>query len=325
MKIFFPGIASIKMGFSFFLLLFFGCRQGSDTNLIVEYERVFDSIPSASGIAIKDGNAFIVCDDGTGIYKIDLENFQQEKIPVAGLPFDEYREDKSVKHDFESACFAKWQDKEYLLALGSGSAEPRDSVLLLNTSDYSDQKILSLNTLYRQLQLLTGTDSTQWNIEGLTIAGDSTIILNRGNNLMITCSTNAYFSLLLNEQDTLPRISYRKIKLPFIEQHEARFSGVCTIDENHLLFCASVEDTPDWTQDGPVLGSYFGIYSLQDNKVIATYLLKDKQNKIVKEKIESVDIFQKTRDDLIFLTTADNDNGTSKLFRIKLHGMEIKF
>ena len=194
MNIFFPRIASIKISFSFFLLLFIGCRQGSDTNLIVEYEKVFDSIPSASGIAIKDGNAFIICDDGTGIYKMDLRKFHQEKIPIAGLPFNEYREDKSVKRDFESACFAKWQDKEYLLALGSGSARPRDSVLLLNTSDYSDQKILSLNTFYKQLQLLTGTDSTQWNIEGLTVAGDSIIILNRGNNLMITCSTNAFFS-----------------------------------------------------------------------------------------------------------------------------------
>lgn len=142
---------------------------------------------------------------------------------------------------------------------------------------------------------------------------------------MITCSTNAFFSLLVNQEDSLPQVNYRKIKLPFIEQHEARFSGVCTIDENHLLFCASVEDTPDWITDGPVLGSYFGIYSLQDNKLIATYLLKDKQDQIIKEKIESVDILQKTGHDLIFWATADNDNGTSKLFRIKLSGIETKF
>jgi hypothetical protein len=316
----------MKIYFSFFLLLsLIGCRQTPGNNLIIEFERTFDSIPSASGIVIKNTSAYIVCDDGTGIYHINLKDFSQNKILIAGLPFNKYREDKSVKHDFESASLIQWQDKEYLAALGSGSgSNARDSMLLISTADYADQKIYPLDKFYKQLQLVTSTGSTQWNIEGITIVNDSIVILNRGNNLLITCGLNSFFSFLMNRQDSFPQVKVHKIQLPFIEQHEARFSGICTIDKGHLLFCASVEDTPDWTKDGPVLGSYFGIYSLKENKVIATYLLRDKQNQIVREKIESVDMLQNGPDDLIFLAAGDNDNGTSKLFQMKLHKFQWK-
>ena len=301
-----------------FLFLFFGCKQDSNTSLTIQYDKLFDSIPSASGIAIQNQSAYIVCDDGTGIYKIDLKDFHHQKIPIIGLPYNQYREDKSIKHDFESACFAKWQNSEYLVAIGSGSGSARDSLLMINIGNYRDQKIFSLDKFYKQILITTSMDSTQLNIEGLTIAADSMIILNRGNNLMITCNVHDFFSFVVNGGDTFPEVKFRKVKLPSIEKHEARFSGICTIDDKHLLFCASVEDTPDWTKDGPVLGSYFGIYSLEDNRVTATYLLKDRKGKAIKEKIESVDIVQNRKQDLIFLATADNDNGSSRLFQFRL-------
>jgi len=313
----------IKSGFVLFLFLI-GCRHGPANSLIVESEKIFDSIPSASGIAVRNEIAYIVCDDGTGVYKIELKNFHQEKIAITGLPFNEYREDKSIKHDFESACFAKWQNREYLVAIGSGSGSARDSMLMVNTGNYADQKMLSLDKFYKQLLLATSTDSTQLNIEGLTIAGDSLIVLNRGNNLMLTCNVHDFFSFLVNGSNRFPEIRVRKVALPAIEKHEARFSGICTIDEKRLLFCASVENTPDWTKDGPVLGSYFGIYSLEERRVTATYLLKDREGKALKEKIESVDILHNTKDDLIFLATSDNDNGSSKLFQIRLKQPEWK-
>lgn len=305
-----------------FVLFVSGCKQNSNPGLTIEHKQLFDSIPSASGIAIKGTTAFIISDDGTGIYTIDLTNYRQTKIQLSGLPFNVYREDKSIKHDFEAACFAKWQNKEYLVAIGSGSGGARDSMLMMNTGNYADQKIYSLEKFYKQILSTTTIDSSQLNIEGLTIAGDSIVFLNRGNNLLITCSAGTFFSFILNEQDSLFPVTCRKVQLPFIGQHEARFSGICTVDERHLLFCASVEDTPDWTQDGPVLGSFFGLYSLKNNKVIETYLLQDEEKKPLKEKIESVDIVQRLKSDLFFLATADNDNGTSKLFRIKLSGVK---
>jgi hypothetical protein len=307
-----------KINCIFLLLLLISCGQNPKRVLTIESEKKFDSIPSASGLAVKDTVAYVICDDGTGIYKVNLNNFNQIKIAINGLHWNEYREPKSIKHDLESACFVKWKNKQYLVALGSGSSNTRDSMFLLNIDDYVDQKMISLNTFYKHLQQVSETDSMQWNIEGMTIAGDSIIILNRGNNLFITAGINAFFSFMTGEQDSFPQVKYRKPKLPLIEKHEARFSGVCTVDADLLFFCASVEDTPDWTKDGPVLGSYFGLYSLKNDKIVETYLFKDEKGKALKEKIESVDLLRRTAQDLIFLATGDNDNGASKLFQLHL-------
>jgi len=311
---------------SLLVLLLLACRQGHNNQLVIEFEKTFDSIPSASGLAIKGNTAYIVCDDATGIYQINLQDFRQNKIALKNLPFEIYQEPKPIKHDFESACFITWKAKEYLVAFGSGSnSNSRDSLLMLNINETSDQRTISLHEFYRQLQILTKTDSTQWNIEGVTVAGSSMVIVNRGNNLMLVCNVNDLFAFLISSNVPFPQVKHHQLKLPFIGKYEARLSGICTIDENDLLFCASAEATSDWTKDGPVLGSYFGRYSLKDGKLTATYLLKDKQNKPLKEKIESADILQTAANgDLIFLATGDNDNGTSKLFRLRLHAESMK-
>ena len=313
-------ILTKKIGLSFlFAIWLCSCGSESTNKLTIEYKKSFDSIPSASGIAVRGNDVFVVCDDGTGIYRINLPDYHQTKLPVKGLPSELYREHKTVKHDFESACFVKWKEKDYLMAMGSGStAGFRDSLLLMNTADFTDQRIISLHTFYNQLQSITHTDRSQLNIEGLTVVGNNLIIVNRGNNLMISCNLSDFLSWLTESADTVPQIKYHKLALPSIDKKEARLSGICTIDDTHLLFCASVEDTPDWTKDGPVLGSFFGIYSIKDEKISATYLLKDENDLPLKEKIESVDILQNKDGDLIFLAAGDNDDGTSDLFRLKL-------
>jgi len=307
----------------FILVLVVGlthCKQGSGNGLTIEYKKTFDSIPSASGLAIRGDSAYVVCDDGTGIYQINLRNFHQRIIEIKGLPFNQYREPKPVKHDFESACFVKWQGKDYLMAMGSGSnSTSRDSLLIVNISDYRDQRIISLDQFYKQLQSKTHTDTTQWNIEGLAVSGNNLIMANRGNNLLISCDVGEFFSWLMRSNSHFPQTKYQRIHLPSIDKHEARLSGVCNLDEQNLLVCASVEDTPDWTKDGPVLGSSFAVYSLKNDKVASTYLLQDERGKPLKEKIESVDVLQKTANgDLIFLALGENDNGSSELFRINL-------
>jgi hypothetical protein len=116
----------------------------------------------------------------------------------------------------------------------------------------------------------------------------------------------------------IPAIDFHKANLPQIEGKEARLSGICTLDETHLLFSASVEDTPDWVSDGPILGSFVGIYSLKEKKVLASHLLRNKQGAIVKEKLESIEILHKEGGTITCIAMADNDNGTSGLFRLKL-------
>jgi hypothetical protein len=189
---------------------------------------------------------------------------------------------------------------------------------MLNTSDVTDNKIISIERFYKRLQGLTATDSTQWNIEGATIANDELILFNRGNNLIIRIKLNGFLSHVLDGGSAFPAIKYYKVKLPSINNHEARLSGACTFDDTHILFSASVEDTPDWTKDGPVLGSFIGIYSLTDNKVISSYLLQGTNKQPLKEKIESVDIRSKNQNSHTVIAIGDNDIGTTNLFVLEL-------
>lgn len=139
----------------------------------------------------------------------------------------------------------------------------------------------------------------------------------------MTINVQDALSYFLEPAKPFPTVSYFKIQLPFIGKYEARLSGLCTLNKTELFFCASVEDTPDWTKDGPVLGSYFGVCSLKEKQLKASYLFKDKQGKPLKEKIESVDILTRPNsEDIGFIAVGDNDNGSSKLWRLRLHYKE---
>ena len=300
-----------------FILIFFGCREGRGT-LTLSNQKILDSVPSGSALAMSNQFLYIVSDDGTGVYKLDTINYAVQKIAIAGLSYEAYRQAKSVKHDFEAASIVELGGKPYLMALGSGGTAYRDSMLLLNIFNNLDQRMISVRQFYKELQVLTNTDSLRWNIEGATLAGDELILLNRGNNLLISCTLKEFISYL-NGDASFPKTKFKKIQLPSIKGHEARLSGVCTINEDMLLVCASVEDTPDWISDGPVLGSYFGIYSLKDEQLTNAFLLTDEKGGPLLQKIESVEILEKTSaGDYIFLAVADNDDGRSTLFWLQL-------
>ena len=297
-----------------------GCfQQDEDHLLLIKHKKILDSIPSGSGMVLKNDTAYIIGDDATGIYQLNIVNYGQHKIPIRGLSPNQYREPKSVKHDFECATFVNWKGKEYLLGLGSGGNSYRDSMLMLNMSDFDDNKILSIHNFYKRLQLLTNSDSTQWNIEGATSLAGDLVILNRGNNLIIKFNLGDFMEYVFDNNTSFPAVDYHQIRLPSINKHEARLSGACTLDGDRLLFSASVEDTPDWTKDGPVLGSFIRIYSLSENKIKASYLLQDNNKNALKEKIESLDIWKHEADgNIIFYAIGDDDAGTTNLFQLKL-------
>jgi len=80
-----------------------------------------------------------------------------------------------------------------------------------------------------------------------------------------------------------------------------------------------VEDTPDWTKDGPVLGSFIGSYNLNSKTVDACYLLQEPTGEPMKEKIESLDILHGQKSEAIsIVAVSDDDNGYSKLFQLRI-------
>lgn len=295
------------------------CKQAPEKSSIVS-QRTLDSIPSGSGIHVRDGIAYIVGDDATNIYQIDLASQHETRIPIRGLDSSLYREPKPVKHDFESATAINRDGQSYLLAIGSGSkANLRDSAMLLNLSDNADCSIFSLKKLYDHIRSETSISVEQWNIEGATVAGEKLVLANRGTNSLISLELDKFLNWLQTPNDSFPSIAVHHLKLPAIKNREARLSGLCTKSNNEILFCASVEDTPNWVSDGPILGSFIGLYSLTKKSVVSAHLFRDSSGKALPEKIESLDILSVGSNGVIeVIAIADNDNGSSKIFRLRI-------
>ena len=299
---------------------FCGCRRMGETSLSILSQGTLKNIPSGSGIAVWGGKAYIIGDDATGIYQLDLASYGETKIAVAGMDSATYREAKADKHDFESATLVQWNGHLYLLGIGSGSKSViRDSALLLNVSNHSDYKTFSLQVLYEHLRRQTQTDAAHWNIEGVTVAGNKIILANRANNSLYILQLNEFLEWVQDPGTKFPSVATSTVKLPTIEDKEARLSGLCTVSDTELLFCASVEDTPDWISDGPILGSFIGSYSLSKKAVGSTYLLKDKEGKPLREKIESIDLLGKSKGKTMdVIAIGDNDNGSTELFKLQI-------
>jgi hypothetical protein len=314
-----PKVAAINLIILATLFMYLFACSPSQVKMTIESEELLDSIPSGSGIAIKNDSAIIIGDDATGVYRLDLDSYNYTKISLPHISAENYRQPKDAKLDFECAAIARWKGSEYLISLGSGSNnDARDSALIMNLADYNDKRIVSLSTFYKALQQRTGSDRKVWNIEGATVANDSLFVCNRGNNLIISMPLNGFLNYVTGLDSLLPKAEYHLVKLPYILNRQARLSGICTLNDNELLFCASVEDTEDWTTDGPILGSFVGIYSIKSASVRSAVLLQNNNGERLKEKLESLEVLSKFPGRLKIMAIGDNDNGATRVFVLEL-------
>jgi len=274
--------------------------------------------PSASGIEFYKGNVYVVGDDAKDVL---VMNKKWKKPTLINLfPSDTERVPKKIKFDLEATTLVNIDKKAHLLIMGSGSAEPRNKGFLLNLKNNSTTK-LDLTVFYRRLQEAGLKDL---NIEGAATLMDYIILGNRGNkanpeNHLIITSTD-FFS----NQEKAP-IQLLKLEFPVKEQY-AGVSGLAYSDDHEtLLLTISTEDTPNAIDDGPIGKSYLGII---DNffRKIGREKIKLKINNLIDlgeadkqftgYKIESVCI-QSTKDHSMKLQmVADNDDGSSYLFKV---------
>ena len=281
-------------------------------------ERLLDSVPSGSGVVMHNERLLIVTDDAPFIYDLSPRDYSYTVIPLKGYTAEHYRIPKPVKPDFEGATIGTIKAKQYLFAFGSGSKSPaRDSLLIIDLNDFSEQRIIPLTAFYHALRQQTGITQEQWNIEGAVIDNDSLMLLNRGNNGIITMNWNAFENFLTT--GIMPFAGHYKIGLPKYRQYLARFSGASKLnDEGDILFSASIEDTPNWYTDGNVIGSYIGIFNSKKRELKYVSLIEKADGLPLKEKIESVEILNGGEHSADIIAVADDDKGHTKLIRMRM-------
>lgn len=275
--------------------------------------------PSGSSINYHEGYLYVIGDDANKL--LVLDNNYNEVSTVSFFDYKEKRIPKAKKTDLETSVILDIDGQKNLLALGSAATKEREKGILLPFpfSDNKPQHIEYASFIKRLQQL------PEINIEGATIAGERFILSNRGNesnpvNHLIVTTTDFW-----QRQEDAP-VAVSKLVVPFPLPAFAGVSELCYVEqEDVLLVILSSEATGNAYDDGTIGDSYIGwvkhiSQKLDGGDVLLEGIvnLSDTDPAFKGEKIEGVCLSAVREDGWYLHLVADNDQGASSLFHIKL-------
>jgi hypothetical protein len=280
--------------------------------------------PSGSSINFYDDKLFLVGDDSNSILILDSS---YEKIGSVQLfEHPEKRVPKKEKTDFEASLFLTIDGVEYLLVMGSGSKRLRKKIYLIpfqeRKLDLSRSSIIDTDIFVDRVQS-SGVDEV--NFEGVTFMGTSLVISNRGNRKNITnhlIITDERF--WTNQSEVMMRVT--PLQVPSLSSNVPGVSELYYEESLDLLLIAlSSEDTDNAYNDGAIGNSYIGWIRNFRSKIVNSVFtiegivcLPDIHPDFAREKIEGLCIEQIADNSLILHLISDNDQGESKLFKVKM-------
>ena len=299
----------------FFLLLSAGCTSEftfNNTKTLANY-------PSGSGLAFFHNKIYLIGDDANSLLILDTAFNILDSIRL--FDSDKYREPKELKHDLEGATML-WVNKlPHILLVGSGSLSPYRSMALLVNVVSKDTVHIDLKPFYSRVKK---ERIEALNIEGVSAIPNGIVLASRGNrslreNYLIFTSTDFW------KQDS----AEIKICKVGTNTDTASFQGVSGLEyskvSDQLLLTVSTENTYSSTDDGTIGKSYLWIINnisakknmiaVNPNKIID---LEEMDERFKGHKIESVCIIAENNKQMQLALVADDDKGTSILFRITL-------
>jgi hypothetical protein len=289
-------------------------------DVLITDKYVLDSISSGSAIAVYSDSAFIIGDDANYVSVLNIKDRSSINMLFKN-DTGERRIPKPLKHDFESCVIGEISNRKYLLAFGSGGISPmRDSAFTLDILS-GESFTFSLGSFYNVISKKAGLGAGELNFEGATISGNELLLFNRGKNFICVIPWNEMVEFIFQRgNNEMPSFSIIPVALPVVNGFQVGFSGACTMDNESILFTASLEETTNFIDDGAVKGSYIGIIKKgNDSATILQFTqLKDDLNRIILDKLESIDIYEQTESLIRAICVADNDNGSSTIFMLEI-------
>jgi hypothetical protein len=189
----------------------------------------------------------------------------------------------------------------------------------------SEQKRIPMNRLYAELKRRHDLSNEELNIEGVASCNGKVIFFLRKENMLVSIPTDQFTDYLdAPLEKPVPPSEEQTILLPKHAGIFPGFSGATEIKyqgKDAILFCASLEHTPNAIDDGPVSGSYVGLLVEDGNgklDLAEINFVRDKAGKILKDKIESIVVTKGDSGRYKALLIADNDNGRSKLLEANI-------
>jgi hypothetical protein len=274
-----------------------------------------DHYPSASGIEYFNNQFYVIGDDANNLLILDSNLIPTDSINL--YSFAEKRIPKKLKADIEAITITK---NNKLLLLGSGSISPTRNIGWLFDPVSKQKDSIRIDTFYQRLK---HNGIEEINIEGICTIPGSVILTNRGSkgypkNYLILTS-----EIFWTDQANAP-IS---LILVGINADSSLFTGVSGItyskQSDRLILTVSTEDTRNNMDDGAIGKSYLWIIenisakkkwkAINPNQIID---LENEDPQLKGQKIESVCVTKETKNFLHLVLVADNDDGSSSIFKL---------
>ena len=279
------------------------------------------NFPSGSGIECFGEKVYLVGDDAKDILVMDKSWKKLDTIPL--FVSAESRIPKKIKADLEATTIIEVNSIPRMLVLGSGSKEPRNKALLINLDDNSKEEF-EIAEYYSRLK---SAGIKMLNIESAVVILDKLLLGNRGN------KTTPENHLVLTDTDfwrhqSTAAITTSIFELPVGTKPMAGLSGMAYSHLNDWLIATmSTELTDNPVDDGPIGDSYLAIVENASRKISHKRMrvnelinLREADKVFRGYKIESVCIQSEKEGSLKLQLVADNDTGSSYLFKVRLKG-----
>lgn len=275
--------------------------------------------PSGSSIEIIENNILLIGDDASQILLLDSSYQKLDSFKIANSTTQ--RIPKKTKHDYEASTVIKWNGMPAVAIFGSGSTELRRNVLLLPLplSSSTSPAIINVGNIYDKLK-----GQMDINIEGAATINDHLVLSNRAHmgapdNFLLKFQPHIFDTVDIST----PTIC--RVKLPAFNQ-VVGISGLAYVAaKDILLFTASTEATADTYADGEIGESYLGIIrnaskaiSEPEVEIDDLIVLSKYDAALQNQKIESLAVESIKGSFAIIHFVADNDDGSTKLFKMKL-------
>ena len=287
---------------------------------LLDFKQLND-FPSGSGIEFFDDLLYRVGNDAKDILVMN-KNWKKKGVIKLFPDDNNYRIPKNLKGDFEATAIILINKKPFLLILGSGSLEATRNKGLLVDLDSKSPEEIDLSVFYSRLKQSGLPDL---NIEAATVMDDKLILLNRGN------EQGPDNRIIITSRDFWKKQHEAEISLVKIEweQTPGNFIGLSGLTYSYkndwLIITASTEGTKNAIDDGLIGNSYLGVIENASRKVgrkrikLNAGINLTEVNEVFKaHKIESVCIQTDNEKKLKLHLVADDDNGESSLFKIRL-------
>lgn len=278
---------------------------------------VFRYFPSASAIECYNNKLCVFGDDATSLMILNSNHHIIRYLEL--ISSKRRRLTKEEKPDIESAALLRRGNNTILLGISSFSTPVRNKI---SWTSFPLKKNLITIDYAKVKHELNSKGINEINIEGATAVGGEMILANRANT---TYTTN----LLINISFDKNNIAVIKKVIPVLlpEGKEVKgISGLCYVPEKDmLLFTASVENTPNAYDDGPIGESFMGYVLNFKARLSKDLITPDYMVSLTKElklkgdnKIESLAVEKISQRSCIIHLAADNDKGNSILYKIKM-------